>query len=206
MLINKHPKHTVGPQEEHFFSFFNAEIFQNVTTPSLFTVKCQVLHLPPCKRRINIDSSLWCVLITVIIFYSFFSLPLSKPIGYCQRAEFRWEGWVHLFVFLQIKSQSNLELCWTCSAAKSRKPAGTGDRLDPATTLLLLHPSLPILLYHFVSSRRVVSTYPSLCALYSHLLLLLHFLLSLFTLHDISCFSRVRMVTVMTCKGCELLK
>lgn len=35
-------------------------------------------------------------------------------------------------------SQSNLELCWTCTASKSRKPVGTGDRLDPASTLLLI--------------------------------------------------------------------
>lgn len=119
---------------------------------------------------------LWYVMITLIISYLLFQCPLSKPI-YFQRAQFYWVNWVCLFV----TCRSNLELFWTCNVGKSRKPVGTEDRLDPATTLLvllplLLHSSLPIFLYHFVSSRHVVvvSASLSLCTVYGHFHLLLH--------------------------------
>lgn len=67
----------------------------------------------------------------------------------------------HWTDFFSNTSQSNLELCWTCTAGMSHKPVGTRDRLDPATTLLFLlsplclPPSLPS---YFSSSLCLLST------------------------------------------------
>lgn len=71
-----------------------------------------------------------------------------------------WKWWAEVF-------RSSLELCWTFSTAKSRKPAETSDPTQPP--ICFLHPSLPISLYHTVSSRHGVSTPPP--TLNIHLLL-----------------------------------